>query len=247
MIKFFRKIRQNSLSEGKTRKYLKYAIGEIILVVIGILIALQINNWNENNKLEAKKQDYYQQLLADLKKDKEFSTKTIEQFNKLREEYDNYRNEFYSKNLTVKEVYEKLLNLNLESVSITFSSNTTETLQNSGEIVLIPSEIRNELIDLKNFQNTIKANSLANNLQKNNITQKIFSLFGNFDLQKRVTSQKDLESLLVTDENRREIILGWENMQGWKNFSERNSIKQLQDLLEKIDIIKEKINTEIKK
>ncbi|WP_179345955.1 DUF6090 family protein [Winogradskyella ursingii] len=50
MIKFFRKIRQNSLSENKTRKYLKYAIGEIILVVIGILIALQINNWNQSIK-----------------------------------------------------------------------------------------------------------------------------------------------------------------------------------------------------
>lgn len=46
MIKFFRKIRKNLLSEGKTGKYLKYAIGEIVLVVIGILIALQINNWN---------------------------------------------------------------------------------------------------------------------------------------------------------------------------------------------------------
>ena len=50
MIKFFRKIRQNLLSEGKTGKYFKYAIGEIILVVIGILIALQINNWNEQTK-----------------------------------------------------------------------------------------------------------------------------------------------------------------------------------------------------
>jgi hypothetical protein len=50
MLKFFRKIRQNLLSEGKTGKYLKYAFGEIILVVIGILIALQINNWNENRK-----------------------------------------------------------------------------------------------------------------------------------------------------------------------------------------------------
>ena len=50
MIKFFRKIRQNLLSEGKTGKYLKYAIGEIVLVVIGILIALQINNWNEQSK-----------------------------------------------------------------------------------------------------------------------------------------------------------------------------------------------------
>ncbi len=46
MIKFFRKIRQNLLKEGKTARYFKYAIGEIILVVIGILIALQINNWN---------------------------------------------------------------------------------------------------------------------------------------------------------------------------------------------------------
>ena len=46
MIKFFRKIRQNLVSEGKNSKYFKYAIGEIILVVIGILIALQINNWN---------------------------------------------------------------------------------------------------------------------------------------------------------------------------------------------------------
>ncbi|MFZ1791353.1 MAG: DUF6090 family protein [Saprospiraceae bacterium] len=52
MIKLFRNIRHSLLAEGKTSKYLKYAIGEIILVVIGILIALQINNWNENNKLE---------------------------------------------------------------------------------------------------------------------------------------------------------------------------------------------------
>ena len=49
-MKFFRRIRQNLLSEGKTGKYLKYAIGEILLVVIGILIALQINNWNEGRK-----------------------------------------------------------------------------------------------------------------------------------------------------------------------------------------------------
>lgn len=50
MIKFFRKIRQKLLSENKFSKYLLYAIGEIVLVVIGILIALQINNWNERQK-----------------------------------------------------------------------------------------------------------------------------------------------------------------------------------------------------
>lgn len=50
MIKFFQKTRQNLLLENKKTTYFKYAIGEIILVVIGILIALQINNWNKNRK-----------------------------------------------------------------------------------------------------------------------------------------------------------------------------------------------------
>ena len=50
MIKFFRQIRYKLMNENKTSRYFKYAIGEIVLVVIGILIALQINNWNENKK-----------------------------------------------------------------------------------------------------------------------------------------------------------------------------------------------------
>ncbi|MGZ0016363.1 DUF6090 family protein [Yeosuana sp. AK3] len=53
MIKFFRRIRKKLIEQGKTANYLKYAIGEIVLVVIGILIALQINNWNENRKINA--------------------------------------------------------------------------------------------------------------------------------------------------------------------------------------------------
>ena len=53
MIKFFRRIRQNLVMENNTGKYLKYAVGEIILVVIGILIALQINTWKETQKLRA--------------------------------------------------------------------------------------------------------------------------------------------------------------------------------------------------
>ncbi|NNE31905.1 MAG: hypothetical protein HKN40_06000, partial [Winogradskyella sp.] len=48
MIKFFRKIRYSLMETGKTGKYLKYAIGEIVLVVIGILIALSLNNWKED-------------------------------------------------------------------------------------------------------------------------------------------------------------------------------------------------------
>ncbi|MEN2284335.1 DUF6090 family protein [Algoriphagus sp. SE2] len=56
MIKFFRKNRQNLLMENKTSKYLKYAIGEIILVMIGILLALQVNNWNQQRIAMQKEQ-----------------------------------------------------------------------------------------------------------------------------------------------------------------------------------------------
>jgi tetratricopeptide (TPR) repeat protein len=66
MIKFFRKIRQNLLMENKTGKYFKYAIGEIILVVIGILIALSINNWNESRKELNSELQLYSNLLSDL-------------------------------------------------------------------------------------------------------------------------------------------------------------------------------------
>ncbi|MCA0153130.1 DUF6090 family protein [Winogradskyella vincentii] len=69
MIKFFRKIRQNLLSEGKTGKYIKYAIGEILLVVIGILIALSINNWNEERKNRLKEAVYLEGIKTDLTND----------------------------------------------------------------------------------------------------------------------------------------------------------------------------------
>ena len=66
MIKFFRKIRQNMINENKTGKYLKYAIGEIVLVVIGILIALSINNWNDSRKDNLREQAYYKTAINDL-------------------------------------------------------------------------------------------------------------------------------------------------------------------------------------
>ena len=63
MIKFFRKIRQNLLRDNKFSKYLLYAIGEIVLVVIGILIALQINNWNQQRIST----EYEKKLLTELR------------------------------------------------------------------------------------------------------------------------------------------------------------------------------------
>jgi Family of unknown function (DUF6090) len=69
MIKFFRRIRRKLLDEGNLKRYLLYAIGEILLVVMGILIAVQINNLNQNNSIKKELQTSYQNLYLDLKND----------------------------------------------------------------------------------------------------------------------------------------------------------------------------------
>ncbi|WP_245962896.1 DUF6090 family protein, partial [Ulvibacter antarcticus] len=67
MIKFFRKIRQKMLIENKFSKYLIYAIGEIALVVIGILIALSLNNWNQKKSERNSETQYIFSLIEDAK------------------------------------------------------------------------------------------------------------------------------------------------------------------------------------
>tara|TARA_R110001632_G_scaffold213658_1_gene340069 strand:+ start:946 stop:1797 length:852 start_codon:yes stop_codon:yes gene_type:complete len=76
MIKFFRRFRQKLISEnlpsgqaGKFSKYLLYAIGEIVLVMIGILLALQVNNWNENKKKSKIGKQYLTEMRAELEVD----------------------------------------------------------------------------------------------------------------------------------------------------------------------------------
>jgi hypothetical protein len=69
MINFLRRIRHNLLIENKVSIYLIYAIGEVMLVVFGILIALQIGNWNENQKTEKLEIAFLENLLTDLTTD----------------------------------------------------------------------------------------------------------------------------------------------------------------------------------
>ncbi len=69
MTKFFRKIRQKLLSENKFSKYLLYAIGEIVLVVIGILLALQVNNWNINRIETNQTKAILNSMILDLESD----------------------------------------------------------------------------------------------------------------------------------------------------------------------------------
>lgn len=66
MLRFFRHIRQNLLQQGKVSRYLGYAVGEIMLIVVGILIALEINDWNEQRKERIEERQVLRQISAEM-------------------------------------------------------------------------------------------------------------------------------------------------------------------------------------
>ena len=105
MIPFFRKIRKKMADDNKPLKYARYAIGEIVLVVIGILIALQINIKNEERKDRNKEKIILETLLSDLKTNKELVDEGFIDYNwksDLSEKMENYfGKEHYEKNLVL--------------------------------------------------------------------------------------------------------------------------------------------------
>ena len=134
MIKFFRNIRQNLLSEGKTGRYLKYAIGEILLVVIGILIAIQINNWNESNKVKTEEILYLKRLKIDLEKDILYYNENIDRANLLIDRNTSFLKKIYSEQKSIDEGRE-VMNIPLwDSEYLSIQDNTFRELVSSGKL-----------------------------------------------------------------------------------------------------------------
>lgn len=157
MIKFFRKIRQNLLSEGKTGKYFKYAIGEIVLVIIGILIALGINeNVKDRNNLELR--DLYIIQLNDeanrnLKRLNEANNITIE----LIKEVDTIIQLLYSKDYNNPKLSSKVIIL-MTSNYLNPTTITYENLKFSGDLKLFDDlNLRNSISEPYETLNEIKA------------------------------------------------------------------------------------------
>jgi hypothetical protein len=149
MIKFFRKIRQKMLTENKFSKYLIYAIGEIILVVIGILIALQVNNWNEGKKIEQEQLLFLNTLKKDLNNDLEqldqilaFQQEKLDTINALKDEMLSTNN--------FNEI-ERLFAKNQTTSNSTYFPNTGSytTAVSSGKIAnLNPSDLKVAITNL---------------------------------------------------------------------------------------------------
>jgi len=154
MIKFFRHIRQNLIMENKTSKYLKYAIGEIILVVIGILIALQINNWNEYRKERNREQTILKNLQID------FKTNIINvnnAYNNFLEAYEASANllEIISTDdiINGSEVEQLLDDIVNKTMSLDIITGSIDEMLNTGSINLIRDEnLRKQLSNWSYYQ-----------------------------------------------------------------------------------------------
>ena len=138
MIKFFRRIRQRLLSESKISKYLIYALGEILLVVIGILIALQINLWNEQRKEKSKECEYFSSLLSDLQdqitaitSQMEFESEVIRDGEALIDTY------YATNNFQVNENFSRQIGTLNNRMTFRGSSSTYQELLSTGSMSII--------------------------------------------------------------------------------------------------------------
>ncbi len=157
MIKFFRKIRQQRLTENKYSKYLIYAIGEIVLVVIGILIALQINNWNEQQKLAQTEIKLLKELKSDLKTSQNNLAVALNTTNDYLDndlEIWNYVKDDLPYDSKLDENFKTLRNADAPEVL----TSTYETLKSLGLKIISNDNLRRSIV---NFYNTQLPNTVG--------------------------------------------------------------------------------------
>lgn len=149
MIKFFRKIRYDLMEKNRTGKYLKYAIGEIALVVIGILIALQINNWNEYRKDRIKEKA----ILHELKENIQININLLDEYIRYHES-NNQSAQIILKTLRNKQTYSDTLDKHFHRTRIQLAGTSYlshlgyESLKNQGFDILSNKTLKNEILNL---------------------------------------------------------------------------------------------------
>ncbi|AVR45386.1 hypothetical protein C7S20_08945 [Christiangramia fulva] len=150
MIKVFRNIRQKLVEQNKVRNYVLYAVGEIFLVVIGILIALQVNNWNEGRKQNIEKDLIMQSLVTDLKMDTLVIHKTLNSLQHDTTEVVGFIKRMSSSGVTIDTLiqiarfeYNPKIN-----VAVAFNDNTFKSLLSSGDLNILDKWMQDEILQL---------------------------------------------------------------------------------------------------
>ena len=153
MIKFFRKIRQKLLAENKFNRYLIYAIGEIILVVIGILIALQINNWNEWSKDRVKEKEVLVNLAENFELNIEALESDIEQLLKFNTSSQIVLNVLGNQQPFTESMAKHFHLARIPKMNLSLSQSGYEQYKNIGYGIIIDKPTSKEIVDF--FESTL--------------------------------------------------------------------------------------------
>ncbi len=204
------------MNQNKTGRYLKYAIGEIMLVVIGILIALQINNWNENQKKFKIKQTYIDNLITDLTKDTIFMNKNLIENYGYKQSIDSsltfINNATPNLDAIVKHVQNEF-NTGLRVIN-NYNDNTFGILISSGNIDLFSNKFTNELMELNRLQKSENSVSDGNKnyfFETLNMYQSKY-YNPNSSSNHELSNNEFLGTILWQDKNTNDLISQYLNM-----------------------------------
>ncbi len=239
MIKFFRKTRQNLLMENKTGKYLKYAIGEIILVVIGILIALQINNWNEIQKKEKLKVSYKISLVNDLSLDILKLNELIAKNYSELETLNNQQKRFLGKETpidTLIKIARTEFNPELNT-RFQYNRNTFNTLIATGNIDLFDKDLNEMLMTLISLQDLERENS---NYYTEIYSTKISRYSDNYPVSGHQNS--NVVNLIWTNINEQKFASNFISVADIKGYSHYRFITAIENVKEQTTHLIEQIN-----
>jgi len=260
MIKFFRHIRRNLMETGKTGKYFKYAIGEILLVVIGILIALSINNWNESIKNSKALNTYYYRLLIDIQNDlneieiyQEYYRSSIDPIQKeiIKIQSPNYNTDSLYNNISTWMRFTREFSPN---------KSTYEDLLSTGNINLISNqELKTLILDLYTvklpdylFYQT-RSNTITTNIRTTNYMDQIsyLDIFRNdsanwydpeFESQRPRREHKWLKEKESPEFLRFENILALTSEMTFGNMARLDKLQP--ELISLMDLIKNELNND---
>lgn len=171
MIKFFRRIRRQLHTENKFSKYLLYAIGEIILVVIGILIALSINNWNEQRKENKQVVAFLNRLIPEIDSNIYEININIARVDSIVNSAKTLLNMFHKpsvENIKNKDI-NPAINYILNTTGIDLKQETLQEGLNNGSVALISSDtLRNKLYSWRTLIEDIQLSEKINTEDLNN-------------------------------------------------------------------------------
>jgi hypothetical protein len=223
------------MSENRTGKYLKYAIGEILLVVIGILIALQLNNWNENRKDQNKLFDIYSLIISDLENDKQELINNLDFYNQKKPVFDKVRHDSITTDL-LDQGLSRLLGSNTTTILNRTGVNQLRELQNKDSLTLKIIGIYDTMeTEMLNLENRI-SNEITDHTKHLRDNYQWYAEWINNTIMKDVGSKELHDYFLTSSIYKNRVISVYQ--QAYNNY-----VPMLEELIDRITELQEELSS----